>query len=160
MLLCKNNRLTNRTQKGNALVEIGPALLIAFFFLFFPLLNLSAMGMTFAACVSLNYAQLREAAFSTTARAQHPEGSVRKGIPERWSKSGVGQFVSTPQLPVTSVTYRHVEGLKNDLVTVSTMVTVKPAFTLPFFSSVPGLGAPITYTISNERLVENVAAAG
>jgi hypothetical protein len=146
----------SRNANGTALAELGPALFLLILCMFFPMVNLCTLGASFAACVSLNHTQLREAALLANHEAANSKGSVIKAIPEAWKNSGIGQFVGSIKTPETKVNYRKIDGISNEAVTVTTTVTVKPFITVPLFN-IPGLGAPISYTISSERLVENAA---
>ncbi len=149
-----------RDARGSTAAELGPALLVLFLFIFFPALNLMSLVVSYGACLNLNNTQLREAAFLSKATAQDSGGPVRREIPELWTNSGIGRFVSPVSKPETAVTYYKPAGLEDDMVVVTTRVTVRPVFVVPFFSAIPGLGAAFTYEISGQRLLENSVAQG
>jgi len=144
-----------RNARGSALAEFAPSLLILFLYMFCPLVNLVSLAVGFGACMHLNHAQVREAALLPRSAAEDPNGRVRKGIPEQWKASGLGRFVSPVAGPDTTLTYRRTEGLDDDMVTVTTSVEMRPTFTLPFFNTIPGLGAPVAFRFSTQRFVEN-----
>lgn len=147
-----------RGERGSAIAELGPALLILFLFLFFPLVDLMSLGVIYMSCATLNDLQLREAALLSKAEAQDPAGRVRKGIADVWQQSGLGQFVKVVDSPATTVSYSQRQD--DEVVVVTTNVTASPFLTIPLFPGVPGLGAPVSFTFANERLVENPETGG
>jgi hypothetical protein len=148
-----------RSSFGGTLAETGPAIFILLLMLFFPLLDLVAMGAACMSCVTLNDLQLREAALLPKTEAQAEGGAVKKRIVDDWKSKGIGVFVGLEQPVNTSVNY--VTGTKDSkerqdmLVRVQTRVRIRPFLTIPFFPGIPGLGAPMDFQITTERLVEN-----
>lgn len=143
-----------RNRKGSAMAELGPALFLLFIFFFFPMLDLVALTTSYCCLFTLNDIQTREASMMTRLQAQSPEGIVVKAIPEQWVNNGIGRFVGVNKAPKTEVSYRS-GGVADKHVFVATTATVTPLLTIPFFPGVPGLGAPIDFTCSSQRLVEN-----
>lgn len=148
-----------RSSFGGTIAETGPALFILLLMLFFPLLDLVAMGASYMSCVTLNDLQLREASLLPKAEAQSDTGAVKKKIPDDWKSKGIGAFVGLEKPVETTVDY--VTGTKDKherqdmLVRVTTNVRCRPFLTIPFFPGIPGLGAPMDFRIQTERLVEN-----
>lgn len=147
-----------RHQCGSSILELPGALLILFFFVFFPLLNVLGLGIKYGACVSLNGFQLHEAALVPKSQATASNGTVCRGIPQQWLSGGMGAFVNPPSMPVTQVTYR--DGEKTDdtvdkLVTVKTTVEISPFIPVPFLPNIPAFSAPVKVTIEGERPLEN-----
>ena len=148
-----------RNQKGSVLAEFGPALVILFFCLFFPMIDLLALGMSYCSCLSLNEVQVREAALEPQKLAQSADGAVIKTIPDQWVKSGLGQLANMQSNPQTTLSYHQGEstgnGVHDKYVTVTTHVLVRPLLTLPTGFKLPGLSAPVDFVVGTERLVEN-----
>lgn len=155
----KGNRYT-RSTRGSALAEFGPALGILLFMLFFPLIDCLSLGASYASCMVLNYCQLREAAFCSKQEAESAKGPVRSGIPKSWKQEGLGQFVNIAKPVETLVSYVSESstastGIQDQYVQVTTTVVANPFLTVPLFPGIPGLGAPMTFRLSTERLVES-----
>lgn len=150
---------SRKRDKGSTILETGPALLVLFMFLFFPVLDVMALGMLYTACYSLNDIQLREAANLPSAEATAANGIIKKVIPEKWLHTGLGAFVRAKGNPQTEVTYvdgqKDTTGTTDKFVLVKTTVTAHPFLLLPFFFPVPGMSAPMTYSISTRRMLEN-----
>lgn len=151
---------TDRHNRGSAVLEFGPCLIVLLLFIFFPFVNLLMLGLTYSSIAALNYAQLREAAVSTHQEALDPRGRVLKLIPEEWQTHGFGARVVGK--PATKLSYEQAQKsgtLQDELVIVSTSVTAEPFLKLPFFPGIPALGAPVTLSVSTQRLVENTTGA-
>jgi hypothetical protein len=153
------NKLQIRNNKGSAIAETGPALLILFMFLFFPLIDVMTMGIDYVSTYTLNSVQLREAANLPKSQAADPAGQVKHNIPQQWKHSGMGAFVNVIGTPDTTVDYKTGEsdstGTQDRYVVVTTKLTAQPFLTLPFPIPVPGMSAPMTFTIQTRRLLEN-----
>ncbi len=146
-------KFKRKRERGASLAEFGPAFFLLFIFAVFPVLDIIGMGFGYVSSVSLNDLQLRQAAKIPKSQAQDPEGPVCLAIPQNYVSSIAGGLASIVDLPVTEVSYDN--DASNVYVTVTTHVTVKPFLTIPFFTVIPGLGAPATYTISSSRMLEN-----
>ncbi len=154
-----STRSSSRAQTGNTIAETGPALFILVIMLFFPLLDLCAMGMSYCSCYSLNDLQIREAANLPKSEADQAGGAVRKSIPEQWKSQGIGRFVGVVGDPQTKIEYIAGEtdgnGITDRYVVVTTTLQTRPFLTIPFFVGMPGLSSPATYSITQRRLLEN-----
>lgn len=146
-----------KRQQGSALAEFGPALFFVLIFAFFPVLDIIGLGLGYMSAVSLNDLQLRQACKSPKSQATDPDGRVCLDIPKTYMTSIAGGLSSITELPVTDVAYE--VDVPNIYVTVNTKVTVKPFLTIPFFPKVPGLGAPVTFNVTNSRMLENPSFA-
>lgn len=157
MLMERNRSSKMRRRRGAMLAELGPALLILFFFLFFPLVDLLGLGISYCSCLSLNDLQVREAAFESSELAQNATGAVKREIPANWVKSGLGQFVNLESSPLTTVSYRKAGTVENSevYVKVTTETKVRPFLNIPFLPGIPGLSQGLTFVVGSERLVEN-----
>lgn len=152
-----------RTARGSALAEFGPTLGITLLMLFFPLVDLLSLGASYASCMVLNYCQLREAAFCSKEDAQSASGPVICGLPKAWQNEGLGKFVNLENSPATVVSYTNAGSpinstMQDQYVQVTTKVTANPFLVVPLFPGVPGLGAPFTFQISSERLLETTSS--
>ncbi|MCA0315374.1 MAG: hypothetical protein LCH63_16275 [Candidatus Melainabacteria bacterium] len=140
-------------RQGSSIAEFGPAFFFLFIFAVFPVLDIIGLGFGYVSSISLNDLQLRQAVKVPRSEAEDKNGSVKLLIPKKYVSTLAGGLASITQLPSTQVIYE--SGPGGIFVTVTTQVTVSPFLTIPFFSSVPGLGAPATYTVSSTRLLEN-----
>lgn len=154
-----SKRTVARTKQGSAIAETGPALCILFLFLFFPLLDLISIPMSYCSCATLNDLQLREAVNLPRSQALDSSGLVKKKIPDAWRTAGIGQFVSLTEDPKTDISYKDGQsdsnGVQDKYVIVTTTLVSRPFLTMPFFFGVPGMTMPMTCSITTRRLLEN-----
>ncbi len=150
-----------RKQHGSAITEMGPALFILLVVGVFPVLDLIFAGSAYCACVLLNNLELREA-------SRIPASDTNDAMTQiayNWQNSGVGQFAGIIGQPQTQCTYTviDIQGSVNPgtetYVNVSTTVSLKPFFPIPFFGKITVLGAPVTYSIIGRRILENQSLA-
>jgi hypothetical protein len=134
---------------------MGPALFLLLVVAVFPVMDLIFDGLGYCACVTLNNLQLREAVRVPKSMAMDPNGAVQLGIPNGWRAGPFGSLAPLMNDPVTDVSYDVVGGTA--VIQVSTTVSVRPLMVIPFFPKVPGLSAPMVFTISNNRVLENPA---
>jgi hypothetical protein len=148
-----------RKTTGSALSEFGPAIFILFVFAVFPAIDLIFMGLAYCACVSLNTMELRAAAKVSASEAQ----PAALAMQEKWSASGLGNLLGLVNYPSINVSYQQGSATvygADQYVSVTTSFYVRPLLTIPFFSGVPGLGAPITFSVSQRQLLEDPTNAG
>lgn len=160
-----NSQRRFRKSKGSALTEMGPALFILLMMIFFPLMDIIGMAAIYGACVELNFQQSKEASVVNSKDAMSPTGQVQKGVVDAWLTMGFGRFTKLEGYPKTNITYR--SGTTNTntnivdkIVTVSTTCKCTPFLHLPWFSKVPGINAPMDFTITSEAPMENPDDAG
>jgi hypothetical protein len=149
----------DRKIKGSAIAEFGPALGLILIFFFFPLIDLLAVGLSYGFVMVLNYNQVHEASLLPASQASSPTGTVIQGIPAQWL-NGMGRFVKMQGSPVTAVTYRDgqlgADQVTDKIVTVTTTVICTPFFSIPLpCVNVPGINAPMTFSVLSERPMEN-----
>lgn len=151
-------RTNNRSKRGNAIAEAGPALFFLIIFMFYPMLDLLGLGLAFYSGFMLNTWQTREAALLTANEAQAADGHIRKRLPEYWRKSGLGNLANVGEDIETEVIYEDGVAdavLKADkVIRVTTTLQYRPWLTVPFFD-MPGLGKPFSITFSNRGHVED-----
>ncbi len=154
-------KLRNRQNyRGGSLAELGPALWVLLFGLFFPLLCLISFVFSYAAVLVLNNSQVREAALLPYKEAQSATGAVRVLIPFHWRNGGLGSFVNPIGLPDTDVSYRtatkDANGFQDYYVVVRTSCRIRSLLNVPLFGmKIPGLNSPVPVEITSESLVEN-----
>lgn len=161
--MTKSRTTRVRNNRGTALAEFGPMLGILLLMLFFPLVDMLALGADYASCMVLNYCQLREAALCSKEDALNPGGAVIHGLPSSWTQEGLGRFVNIADHIETTVTYEQTKSatnsmFKDEYVQVTTKVSANPFLVIPVFPGVPGLGAPVRFQIQTERLLETTSS--
>ena len=148
-----------RRANGETIAEFGPALWILLICIFFPLVDLLAMCLSYGFCVVLNTNQVKEAALLTNSTANSSADIVKKGIPDEWA-NGMGRFVKMAEPVDTQVAYRTGEmgsdKTQDKIVGVRTTVKCNPFLPVPVpFLTCPGLNAPMVFQITSERPMEN-----
>lgn len=148
---------------ASGISEFGPALGILLIAIFFPLVDLLSVAVSYGLCLVLNNNQVHEASLLPYQDASNPNGAVMKGIPEVWG-NGMGHFVKKVGPVITTVSYRAGQ-VSNDsgaskitdrIVKVTTRVICSPFLPIPLpVSNVPGLNGPMTFTVAGERPMEN-----
>ena len=142
-----------RSKSGSALSEFAPAIYLLIFCAIIPVLNFLMMGVTYCSCILLNNLELREAA-----RTPHSQlVPVFLSLQQNWQLSAMGQLAGLAGPPEADASY-YVSN-SDTYVNVSTIFTAKSWVKIPFFSSVPGLGANWTYTVSGARILEDPSYA-
>ncbi|MDQ5934292.1 MAG: hypothetical protein QG574_1590 [Cyanobacteriota bacterium erpe_2018_sw_21hr_WHONDRS-SW48-000092_B_bin.40] len=150
--------LACRNSSGSAITEFGPALGILLICFFFPLLNMLVLGVSYCLCMVLNYNQVHEASLLPMNDAASLNGPVCKDITDRWL-NGMGKFVKTEGYPQTVISYRDghtTNNVTDRIAMVQTTVKCQPTLSIPLFgASVPGLNAPMAFSVSSESTMEN-----
>lgn len=155
------NRRKQRSRTGSTMTESGPALFILFCLLFFPLLDLLGLVLSYYSGYLLNTWQAREAALLRKVDATSPNGLIIKGLPENWKANGLGRFVNITKDIQTQVEYEadiadtRTGFAPDQSVRVTTTIECGPYFTIPFFVGIPGITAPYEIKYSNSRHIEN-----
>lgn len=143
--------LKKRNRKGSALSEFGPALWILLFCLFFPMVNLLGLSISYGVCTVLNSNQVHEASLLHYSAAIRTVGPIKKGIPDQWL-NGMGQFANLSRFPRTKLRYLS----SSESVGVRTEFSCNPFLPVPIpVAKVPGINAPMNFTIYSERPMEN-----
>ena len=153
----------SRSKKGSALSEFGPAFFLLLTFGLLPLIDVVVIGIDYAAAYYLNELQLREAQKLPKSVATSEKGPVMDAVPKLWRAGLIGGLTPANSEIITAVDYKPVpwqpvgesQTLDFWFVTVATTASFRPLLTIPFLNGIPGLGAPITFTVSGRRPVEN-----
>lgn len=153
------SRAKLRRATGGTIAEFGPALWILLICIFFPLVDMLAMALSYGLCVVLNTNQVKEAALLPRTDATDPSGTVMKKIPEMW-ENGMGHFVRMSGQPLTQVAYRTgqqgTDQITDQIVGVRTTINCNPFLSVPVpFVTCPGLNAPMVFQITSEKPMEN-----
>ena len=155
--------LNFRSASGNAMAEFAPALIVLLICIFFPLVDMLAVGLAYCDAQVLNTNQVHEASLLDWHEAVDPNGTVCKGIPDQWL-NGMGKFVKVASPPTTSISYRDGEsttGVTDKIVSVTTTLVCTPFLSIPLpVFNVPGLNGPMAFSITSERPMENPDYAG
>ena len=155
----KQYRCRQRRRKGNQIAEFGPALWVLLIFIFFPMVDLLSMGVSYGLCMVLNFNQVHEAALLPFAEANNNSGTVKKGIPDKWM-AGMGHFVNMSGFPSTVISYRDGQTDNNKtvdkIVGVETTVVCNPFLPIPIpIAQIPGINGPMKFTVYAECPMEN-----
>lgn len=135
-----------RRRSGTMMTETGPALFILFIVIFFPMLDLMGLACSYGMCWYLNYSISNEIARSR--KAEGPE-IVSRSV-TALTQSGFGQFLGIKSGSVNIPAPVYNDTANPPTVVVTTSMAVKPFITVPWFRPVPGLNAPITYTVTSQ----------
>ncbi len=151
-----------RTSRGAGIAEFGPGMLVLVICIFFPLVDILSVCLSYCMLMVLNYNQVAQAALVKASEAQDPTGEVKKGIPDVW-RGGMGKFVNMSGNPQTDVSYRAGQAEQGSgatdaedvIVRVKTTVTCNPFLPIPFFFGIPGINAPFPMVVFQEKQMEN-----
>lgn len=152
-----------RACRGAAIAEFAPAIAILILIVFLPLLDLMPLLVGYAGCSYLNSQQSDLAAQSLRARGssftnQADVQSRLDSLATDWRSSALGKLANLKSAstsmagPVNSSVSN---GYMTCYVRVTTSVQCSPFLLLTFLGPVPGLGAPVNFSISSERVVED-----
>ncbi|HEY9870041.1 MAG TPA: hypothetical protein V6D08_12820, partial [Candidatus Obscuribacterales bacterium] len=152
-----------RRQRGHALSEFGPALMILLCLGFFPLIDFISVGLQYSGCWYLNFLQTREAALTIKITEGKVDGGSMEVARRRaeelrraWRESGIGKFCNVDQdKPFEqSINIDSSGGPAATFVRVTTRVSCYPFLPIPF---IPGLNKSFSFALTSERLVEDVS---
>lgn len=160
MVLHESAKRLRQSQGGSAIVELAPCLGVLLFLVLFPMVNLMSLTFSYGCGWYLNYLQAREA--SVTAKVR--QGTIRNHsaitevlyrIRADWAKTGLGRFTHAAEMSERFLLSPGAPGGEQSLA-VFTKLTVSPLLIVPFPARVPGLNAPVFFSYSALRQVENV----
>jgi hypothetical protein len=149
----------HRSTKGNQIAELGPALIIILIVVLFPLINLIYLAAGYASAWYLNHLVVREIAMINPNNDDQVIDE-ENSITSNWANNGVAHFIGiypdNYQTKVSHATPVYTPSKTNpELVRLTTTVTVRPLFYIPFFKDLPGVGKDMVFAISEERPQED-----
>jgi hypothetical protein len=140
-----------RGKAGSTITETGPALFILFLLVLFPMIDFLYLGVAYGISWYLNHLEVRELAL----RRPEQSSQALADVDNAFLSQGLGKFVG-----LTAETVAHPDGPQRSgdplTVRLTTTTTVKPFLSIPFFFSVPGLNAPMTFSMTSSRLQEEL----
>jgi hypothetical protein len=139
-----------RRKRGAAIAETGPALFLLLIIIFFPMLDLLEMGAAYVFASIYHDYMIRELAIRTP--EANGNAAAKAKIDTEFRSSGFFSFLkmTNDDMKVDSVEY--LPNMTNPTqIQVATSVTVRPFINIPFFSTVPGLGAPVVFKLASQR---------
>lgn len=154
---------SKRTHKGSAIAEFAPALIILIIVVFLPLLDLMPILVGYAGCSYLNSQQADLAAQALRARGSSftNQGEVQQRLDTLatgWQSAALGKLANLKSATTTitgPVNSSANNGYMTCYVRVTTAVQCAPFLMLGFMGPIPGLGAPVSFSIASERVVED-----
>lgn len=144
-----------RSRRGSAISETGPALFMFFIIIFFPLLDVMGMGAQFACAWYHNHLMLQELAVrhktegDGTGQINNAGSDVHKEVYRKFSSTGVAVFAGITQVTDDVTFPTPAANTDPEMVRCTTTVEGKPFISLPF------LGFTKTkFTVSGEATRE------
>lgn len=139
-----------RSGRGSAITETGPALFLLLIIIFFPMLDLLEMGAGYVFASIFHDYVTREIAI----RKPEPGGNqaaITKTTTE-FKASGFYSFLKMQDGDLKIDQVKYLPDVSNpQQVEVTTTVRVRPFISIPFFTGVPGMGAPVDFKHSSQR---------
>lgn len=162
--IATNKPMRFRSNSGSQIAEFGPAMFLLLILGFFPFLMILQLAFGYVGCWYLNCQQSDLAAQSLRVRSGTfvNQSSVQTDLDKLaldWPQTPLGKLskvktsTATISGPVDSGS--STSGYTTAYVQTTTTVQCSPLISIPFLNTVPGLGAPINYTISAQRIVED-----
>ncbi|HEY9754108.1 MAG TPA: hypothetical protein V6C97_02980 [Oculatellaceae cyanobacterium] len=167
----KRTRKQLRNRKGS-IAEFAPAMYFILIVGFFPMLDMIAVMLSYADCQYLHFTLVRQAGLeqcltldTTTTPASlkpnyafvtDPNGTFQSLITGWYN--GVGHFTTRSLADITVTANIDVTQGTPTLkyVTINTTVVCNPLVPIPFPYQVPGLSAPVTFSMSGNSVIEYV----
>lgn len=140
--------MRRKNRRGSTIAETGPSLLIFFIFVAFPLIDMIGLAGQYCAAWYLNHLQMR--ALIVNNKVQGP--IMCDATRDAFLRSGPGTFMRSAAIGRTGPTYSAPPDLPGTAtVRLITNVTVRPFLQIPFMGSIPGIGAPVTFSFDETR---------
>ncbi|MBX9685657.1 MAG: hypothetical protein K2X27_03080 [Candidatus Obscuribacterales bacterium] len=135
-----------RKQSGSTIAETGPALLVIFLLIFFPLIDIIGLSWTYGMCWYLNYKISNEIARGKKADAP----AIISEQVNLVASSSIASFLGIVPSGIKVASPVFNDTAQPPTVQVTSSIEAKPFITVPWFQAVPGLNAPVTFTISSQ----------
>ncbi|HEY9677977.1 MAG TPA: hypothetical protein V6C76_08200 [Drouetiella sp.] len=145
------NATRKRNKKGYQFAELGPALIIIFIVVLFPMLDLLYLSLAFASGWYCNHLVVREVACRDPLSAN----AAQQAATQAWSDTGLAKFIGAKTTDVSN-TISWIGGSPGSTpppssVSVATIVNVQPFLPIPFFMKIQGLNEPVKFSYAAER---------
>lgn len=164
------NSLPSRKSSGS-IAEFGPALYLLLIVLFFPMLDMVGIVLSYADCQYLHFTLVRQACLENIlsmnsatppqlqvsyAFVTDPNGAFRNLIVSWYN--GIGHYATKNLNDITvSANVDLSQGTsKVKYVTITTTVICNPLVPIPFPYALPGFNAPETFTLTGSSVIEYV----
>ena len=144
-----------RNRYGQVISETGPALIVLFILILFPLIDLLYMGLAYGLCYYLNYLEVRELAVRLEAQTDLALLEVDRDYVNKGFGKFIGLTLANILHPIPGQASR-VGAPPNRMVTCTTRATVNPFLNIPFFMPVVGMNQQVTFIITSSRLQEEL----
>ncbi len=126
---------------------------ILFIIVLFPLIDLLYLGAAYGIAWYLNHLEVRELSVRLPAEA----ATVLTEVDTEFFQLGLARFID-----LQAATVMHPGGARFDLagnpptVSLLTRVNIRPLLNVPFFPSVPGISARVTFDVQSTRVQEEL----
>lgn len=138
-------------RKGSSISEFGPAMFVFLIAIFFPMIDLLGLAMGYGICWYINYKISNQVARSRQAQATTIADEVVGSV----MRTGFASFLKLQQGDIKVAAPVFDNNAAPPTVQVTTEVTTKPFLSIPFWKAVPGLNAPVTFSISSQLTRES-----
>ena len=166
-------RSGRRSVRGSSIAEIAPVLFILFVIVLFPMLDFLWLVYDYMAGLWLHNLILREAGvtvivhmngnFSTVSSVDKTCCDENNGTNKiapmiaDWQGGAAGKLAMTPAAPTFQTTVNNNEGAgRTRYVHINMSMDCNPLLSIPFFMTVPGMNAPVTFNYSGRSVIEDV----
>ncbi len=141
-------RNDGKRKKGSAITEFGPALFLFVVIIFFPLLDVIGISCVYCCGWYCNFLVTRELAVRK--QADGLNGTVANEVNAQFIQTGIAKFIGISGANDLVHTANYPGG-NPPIVECTSNVTGQPFITIPFIPAVPGLSAPVTFTMGSQR---------
>ncbi len=140
-----------KRRNGSTIIETQTALLVIFLLVFFPLLDLIGLAMSYSLCWYVN-----SKISNQVARSRKVDGpALVESEINNAMHSGIGNFLKLGPGSIQVPPPVYNDTAIPPTVQISSSITVKPFVSIPWFAPVPGLNAPATLTFSSQLTRES-----
>ncbi len=175
--MTKKSRIKSRTFKGSGIAEFAPALFVLLILIFFPMIDLIQMGVAYMSCNYINdqelialanNLQVQTNAISGGGTPSYSSYSINNCVTRvnnlitYFNSSAFARLANLQPIPsitaatLSPSTLSYQTQQNAYYITITNTYTSNPFLFIPFFKGVPGIGAPVTYTISGNKPIETV----
>jgi hypothetical protein len=141
-----------RKPRGGAIAETGPALLLLLVLVMFPLMDVLYMACAFGFSWFLHSAEIRELSVRAPKPAEAAANLTKVDTDFCNNSAGIAKFLGIDastmgtKIQHPTVTFDPPSAVDpNGQVRLTTSVVIRPWLMIPFFMSVPGLNADMTF---------------